>query len=145
MDQPRTNWILLGLIENVLRFERPVNVDRSNLVWIDVPDVHRTGPRLTGAPRIAFLWGEFHTGKLNGTLLKLGPRYHGEIRSSESGIRVVVIRGNLQYKSTGDVGGEFLQPGSGFSSDLKSEHDVLCDDADGCILYIRSDGKYIVS
>lgn len=92
--------------------ERPVNVDASNIVWIDQPGM----PASANGLKVAFLWGNPQDDRLNGTLVKLPAGFTGKIRSHGSTSRAVVIQGRPQYQVPGKSDVKTLEPGSCFSS-----------------------------
>ncbi len=114
--------------------ERPVNVDKSNIVWLNASDV--TWLDQPGA-QVAFLWGGTLAGQLNGTFIKLPAGFDGAIHSHGSTFRAVVIKGELKHQA---VDGKVLEPGSGFSSEGAAAHWVSS--LNESILYVRTDGKY---
>lgn len=126
--------------------ERPVNVDRSNIVWLDASNTAWVGPSgastAADGPKIAFLWGKPQERQLNGTLIKLPDGFTGTIRSHSASFRAVVIQGRAKHR---DMAAETLDPGSYFSSKGKSEHQVSCETGADCILYARSAGKFDVT
>ncbi len=76
--------------------ERPVNVDPSNIVWLDAaasPWIAEPGPE------IAFVWGA--PGGLSGTLLKLPAGFRGGLRADGAHLRAVVIQGRLEHGTAG--------------------------------------------
>ena len=118
--------------------ERPINVDVSNIVWIEQPGMSAS----TNGPKIAFLWGNTQDGQLNGTLVKLSAGFTGKILSSST-FRAVVIKGQPKYQvSETDV--KTLEPGSYFSSKGESEHQISSIAGKEIIIYVRTDGKYEV-
>lgn len=125
--------------------ERPVNVDRSNLVWLDASNTAWIGQSGTSAaadgPKIAFLWGKPQDRQLNGTLIKLPAGYNGTIRSHGASLRAVVIQGRAKHRN---AGAKVLDSGSFFASTGQSEHQVSCEAGADCILYVRAEGKYDV-
>lgn len=119
--------------------ERPLNVDKSNLVWLDAADItwiHQSDQD-TGSPKTAFLWGKPEPGELSGTLLKLPPAYSGTIRSSGNTFRAVVIQGDLAYGESAKT----LAPGSYFGAEVVSMHQIASNPKEETIIYIRTDGK----
>ncbi len=128
--------------------ERPVNVDASNIVWLDVSNITWGGqpgkPVSANEPKVAFLWGIPQDKQLNGTLVKLPAGFTGKINSHGSTFRAVVIKGQLQYQvSKTDV--KTLEPGSYFSSKGESVHQVTSEAEEDCIIYVRSAGKFNVT
>jgi hypothetical protein len=120
--------------------EVPINVDESNIVWIDQPGM----PASANGPKVAFLWGNPQDDQLNGTLIKLPAGFTGKIRSHGSTFRAVVIQGQPQYQVPGDTDVNTLEPGSYFSSKGESVHQVSSEAGEESIIYVRTEGKYDV-
>lgn len=118
--------------------ERPINVHKSNLVWLE-PEKGSAG----GA-KIAYLWGQPEKGQRNGTMIKLPGGFRGEIRSDGSMFRAIVIEGQLGYRKSGKSDLVSLEPGSSFSSNGKSAHRVACAPGGECVLYVRAIGRVII-
>lgn len=119
--------------------ERPINVDASNIVWVDLlpgQTVARTGPM------IAYLWGNLEDGHSNGTFVKLPAGFSGKIRSHGSVFRAVVIKGQVQYDGSSQ---KTMDPGSYFSSNGESTHHLTSKAVNDSIIYIRTNGKYTVT
>lgn len=117
--------------------ERPVNVDASNIVWVDLPD------KLTSAEgvKVAYLWGHLADGQSNGRFIKLPAGFNGKIHSQASVFRAVVIAGQAKYLSDTE---KLLNPGSYFGSTGKAVHSIASSEAGQTIIYIRTDGTYDV-
>ena len=60
--------------------EKPINVDRSNIIWLDNLGM----PAVSNGVKVAFLWGKPQDNQLYGTLIKLPAGFSGEIRSQET-------------------------------------------------------------
>ena len=118
--------------------ERPVNVDVSNIVWVDPPGMR--GP-VRGA-KMAYLWGDLEDGESNGTFLKLSPGVEGTLHSQGKVFRGVVITGRLDYQ---DSESKTLEPGSYFGSSGVSSHQLSCGPDEECVVYIRTNGAYSFS
>ena len=116
--------------------ERPVNVDKSNVVWVDFPDAELSAEGL----QIAYLWGAPKEGGLNGTLVKFPSKFIGEIQSNDSDFHAVVIQGQLQYQLSGKA--KALKAGSYFSSKEKAAHQILIDSDEIGIVYVRTKGRF---
>ncbi|KAI9134227.1 DUF4437 domain-containing protein [Acaryochloris sp. CCMEE 5410] len=125
--------------------ERPVNVDKSNLVWLNASNItwvdQPAMPASINGAKVAFLWGNPQDDQLNGTLVKLPSGFTGEIQSHSSTFRAVVIQGqpNLYSGQTNT-----LEPGSYFGSQGKTMHKVSCETKEECVIYVRAQGKYNV-
>ena len=128
--------------------ERPVNVDKSNIVWLDASDItwiDQPGmPGSANGPKVAFLWDNPQDGQLNGTLVKLPAGFTGKINSHGSTFRAVVIQGQPQYQMPGEIDVKTLEPGSYFSSKGESVHQISSKEGEESIMYVRTDSKYDV-
>ena len=116
--------------------EKPINMDASNVVWIDPPGV----PAKDDGPKIAYLWGNLKNGQSNGTFVKLPAGFMGKIHSHGSTFRAVVIKGQPRYMGK-DM--KALEPGSYFGSTGEIMHQ-LSSKAGESIIYIRTNGRYSV-
>ncbi|RCU45304.1 DUF4437 domain-containing protein [Corallincola holothuriorum] len=125
--------------------ERPVNVDVSNIVWLEASNIswlQQAGMPTSGnAPEIGFLWGKPQDGHVNGVLLKLPAGFNGTIDSQASTFRAVLIQGQVAYQATTDNNSVNLAPGSYFGSMGAAQHSVTTSDELESIIYIRTDGK----
>jgi Domain of unknown function (DUF4437) len=128
--------------------ERPVNVDTSNLVWLDASDItwidQPRMPASANGPKVAFLWGSLQDGQLNGTLVKLPAGFTGKINSHGPTFCAVAIKGQPQYQVPGEIDTKILEPGSYFSSKGATVHRVSSKEGEDSIIYVRTDGKYVV-
>lgn len=120
--------------------EKPINVDASNIVWVNQPGITDS----TNGAKVAFLWGKPQENQLNGTLIKLPGGFNGKIRSHGSTFGAVVIQGQPQYQVPGETEVKALVPGSYFSSKGKSVHQVSSKAGKESIIYVRTDGKFDV-
>lgn len=117
--------------------ERPINIDPSNIVWVDAPSTSGSHHGV----KIAYLWGDLENGKSNGTFLKLPLGFKGNLHSQGKTFRGVVITGQLEHQ---DSNSETLMPGSYFGSSGTSVHQISCKSDEECIVYIRTNGEYMV-
>lgn len=136
-------YLVMPADEAFDRGERPVNVDPSNLVWLDASNTSwvsqsKNADAAKGA-KIAFLWGEHQEGGLNGTMLKLPAGFKGTIQS-QGLIRAVVIDGNPKYTDQGKP--KMLTPGSYVTSNGTFAHKISC--ATECVVYLRAKGRLLV-
>lgn len=123
--------------------ERPVNVDPSNLVWLDATNSSWIASSEANSPEISYLWGAPENDELNGTLLKFTAGSSSYMVSTKK-IRGVVIQGDVNYEVQDQVEAVSLEPGSYFSSENPTIHQVTCDSSKECLVYVRSIGKYNV-
>ncbi len=115
--------------------ERPINVDASNIVWVDPPGL----PASADGPKLAYLWGNLEDGQSNGTFVRLQAGFKGNIHSQGANFRAVVIKGQPQYLGTNT---KTLEPGSYFGSKGQSVHQIASNAGEEFIIYVRTDGKF---
>ena len=115
--------------------ERPINVDASNIVWVDPPGASGGGHGL----KLAYLWGSLQDGQSNGTFVKFPAGCTGTIHSHGATFHAVVVKGLVQHRGTGV---DTLAPGSYFGSMGQTEHEVSSEGPEDSILYVRTDGRY---
>lgn len=120
--------------------ERPINVDVSNLVWVDQPGT----PSSSKSPKLAYLWGSREGDSLNGTLVKLPAGFTGKIKNQGSMLRAVVVQGRPQYTATGKAEVVSMEPGSYFGAEARTSHRISCPTGADCIFYVRVEGKFDV-
>lgn len=116
--------------------EKPINVDASNIVWIDQHGM----PDSATKPEVAFLWGNPKDDQFYGGLIKLPAGFAGKIKSLGSTFRAVVIKGQLHYQTSEKVS-KTLEPGSYFGTKGKTVHQVSSGLSNKSIIYIRTNGK----
>ncbi|MEM7621171.1 MAG: DUF4437 domain-containing protein [Pseudomonadota bacterium] len=126
--------------------EKPVNVDISNITWLDSSELSRislsTEIDPENGPKVAFLWGKQDEEQLNGTLIKLPVGFSGEVHTSDALFRAVTIQGQLKHSALDKNNFKVLEPGSYFGSRGKAEHQVMCKEDIECIIYVRTKGKF---
>ncbi len=128
--------------------ERPVNVDETNIVWLDASNItwvaQPGAPAANAGPQVAFLWGSNQDGHLNGTLVKLPAGFSGTITGHGATFRAVVIQGSPELQVPGKPDAMSLEPGSYFASTGGATHQVSCEAGGECVIYIRAEGRYDV-
>jgi len=128
--------------------ERPINVAAGNVVWLDSSDVTWVetsgGSSAVSGIDMAFLWGIPQAGEKNGTFLRLQPGFSGLLRGNDSQLRAVVIKGTTSHRLPSKSEVSKLEPGSYFGSKGEVTHTIACDAGEDCIIYVRTEGKYVV-
>ena len=117
--------------------ERPINVDASNLVWLELakdPSV-----------KVAYLWGVPKEGSVNGTLVAFPAGFAGVVNTADSTFRAVAIQGKYKYGISNGDRLETMTAGSYFSSTKAAAHFISCEAEESCIFYVRTLGKYTVA
>lgn len=124
--------------------ERPINVVADNVVWLDASDVSWVNASTShNNAQIAFLWGDTGSGQKNGTFLKVAPQSSVAVKGNTEWLRAVVTKGDLSYHGETDI--TSLETGSYFGSDDGGVHMITCKAAEDCVLYISTEGRYVVS
>ena len=118
--------------------EKPVNVDKTNLVWLNANDIEWVSEKSN--VETAFLWGSHEKNQLRATLLKLPAGFKGKIKNLSPNFRAVVISGKVthQFSKKDDV--NVLEPGSYFGAAEKASSRLKTDVE--TVVYIRSNGKF---
>lgn len=136
-------YLVQPLIDAFDNGERPVNIEESNVVWLDAEDIkwvdHASG---SAGPEVSFLWGSPRDGEINGTFVKLPSDYSGRLVTNGEETKAVLITGLLKH-GAGDLAQErSLEVGSYFGSEGEVEHELTCESEEECIIYIRTTGTY---
>jgi quercetin dioxygenase-like cupin family protein len=118
--------------------EVAINVDASNLVWLDAPGFSDSEMR----PKIAYLWGDPHNNKLSGTMIKFPAGFSGKIDSAGSHLRAVVVQGQLELSTSETDESKNLEAGSYFSTKGELKLQTSQDSKAECIVYVRTKGTY---
>lgn len=127
--------------------ELPINVEKTNLVWLDSKDVKWVKHGLGSVgPEVAFLWGTPEEGTLNGTFVKLPYGYTGTLTADNgASLKAVLVQGTLTHGAGDKSPTATLDPGSYFGSEGTLSHELICGADKGCILYVRTAGTYQVA
>jgi len=129
-------YLVKPVEESFQNKERPLNLDISNVVWLD----HTTTNWISGKSpaQLSILWK--NTQDIQGILIHLPENYHGEILSDGDVFTGIVISGNIEYQMQGENTTTQLDQGSSFSSTTRSSHIVST--SDEVLIYIRTNAKF---
>lgn len=126
--------------------QRPVNVDASNIVWLDASTVSAIAAAdAKKGPKIAYLWGRPVDGTLNGTLIKLPAGGNATLATNGSAAHAVVIAGLLSHRAAGQTEAKPLAPGSYFGSKGPAKHHLTAGADEDCVIYVRTKGALTIS
>ncbi|WP_299685507.1 DUF4437 domain-containing protein [uncultured Dokdonia sp.] len=114
--------------------ERPINIDVSNLVWLNSNKTNWIDTK--SEAELSFLWDDSDS---KGLFIKLPKAFHGTIKTDGTVLHSVVIQGDLKYTLPQNQETKTLDVGSYFSATDKAIHQVAITD-DEVILYIRTNG-----
>lgn len=118
--------------------ERPVNIDKRNIIWLDASKTSLIGKNDKGIQaKMAFLWEDQD---MTGNLIKIPAGFEGYIHSEGAEFHAVVIEGELDYKmpKSGEI--KSLDPGSYFTSTGLSKHSLSANKEKEAVIYIRTNG-----
>lgn len=120
--------------------EVPINVDASNVVWIDPP----SGAAAAGGIRVAHLWGEVREGGRNGMFVKLPPGASALVRGGGTTLRAVVVAGRPGVRGAHPGGaldpGGTIDPGSAITATGASALVIEGDPRAETLLYVHAEG-----
>ncbi len=121
--------------------ERPVNIDASNIVWLgaDKTSIIEKTKDVTNDAKVAFLWEK---DDIQGNLIKLPQGFKGVIKSTGSIFYAIIIQNELTYNESNSKAPIVLDPGSYFSSNGKSRHQLSVDNTKECLIYVRTNNDY---
>lgn len=113
--------------------ERPVNVHKDNLVWVDQPD----------GIEYAYLWGDPDEAKPYGLMVKLPKGFKGSFQTDDPSARVIVISGAMSITPSVKSEPISLEPGSYIAANPASRAGEFQADT-GAVLYVRSTMPFAV-
>ncbi len=120
--------------------ERPINVDKTNLVWLNAKDIEWISEKSN--VETAFLWGSHEKNQLRATLLKLPAGFNGKIKNLSPNFRAVVISGGISHQFSKKEDKKELTSGSYFGVEEDSKSIITTDQE--TVIYIRSNGDFKV-
>ncbi|WP_405351831.1 DUF4437 domain-containing protein [Nonlabens sp. Asnod3-H03] len=120
--------------------ERPINVDESNLVWLNANDIEWVSEKSN--VETAFLWGSHEKNQLRATLIKLPAGFKGKIKNLSTNFRAVLISGEVTHQFSRKDDENILEPGSYFGAEEKATPLIKTDVE--TVIYIRSNGDFKV-
>lgn len=123
--------------------ERPVNVDKNNLVWLNANDI--TWVTDDSNVQAAFLWGQHKDNQLRASLIKLPAGYKGEIKNLSDNFRAIVITGTIAHQVKDYKHINLLEAGNYFGAKKDATHTITVKDDDEAIIYIRTNGEFEVT
>jgi len=121
--------------------ERPVNVDKTNLVWLNANDIEWVIDKSN--VKTAFLWGSYESNQLRASLIKLPAGFKGKIKNLSPNFRAVVISGKVTHQFSKKEDKNVLEPGSYFGAEENSSPRLSTETE--AVIYIRSNGNYKVT
>lgn len=115
--------------------ERPINIDASNVVWLNSQKTNWIDPE--SKAELSFLWDDSDS---KGLFIKLPKTFSGTIKTDGTVLHAVVIQGKLNYTLPQNQETKTLDEGSYFSATDKAIHTVSSADNE-VILYLKTNGS----
>lgn len=112
--------------------ERPVNIDASNIVWLDKQSTNWIE---NSSASISFLWKNTN---IQGLFVKLPKGFKGKLISNGTTFHAVIIQGNLTYVLPANNELKQLDSGSYFTATDKAIHTISNDTTEDVVIYIRT-------
>ncbi len=112
--------------------EQPVNVDVSNLVWVDGSDLG-----WGGGSSVAFLWSAPHA---RGLFVRLPAGAEAVMRGNDHRFRAVVVSGEARVSRS-----ETEQVALSVSGYFASDDSIAVTCGEGCVLYVRTEGAFDIA
>lgn len=119
--------------------ERPVNVDASNVVWLDHEQSNWIEPESNA--EISFLWEHKTEKGLKGLFVKLPAKAGARIESDGTIFHAIVVQGEMKYTMPQNKEVKVLDAGSYFNATERAIHSIYNDADDKVIVYVRTNGK----
>lgn len=117
--------------------ERPVNLHRDNIVWLD--DSKLNNVKAKGVST-SYVWGD--TAGRNGSMIKLPAGFKGQITTSASEFKAVIITGAIKYNVGDQKTLQHLSAGSYIESSGNFRHQVTNNSDIESTIYIRTNRPY---
>lgn len=120
--------------------ERPINVDKTNMVWLNANDIEWISEKSN--VETAFLWGSHEKNQLRASLIKLPAGFSGSIKNLSPNFRAVVISGGITHQFSKKDAKNELQPGTYFGAKKGATSKISTEKE--TVIYIRSNGNFEV-
>ncbi|KAA3624428.1 MAG: DUF4437 domain-containing protein [Flavobacterium sp.] len=116
--------------------ERPVNIDASNVVWLNSKKSNWIASH--SEAEISFLWDD---GGSKGLFVKFPKTFNGTINTEGTVLHAVVIQGEMNYMLPQDQETKVLDTGSYFGATSKAIHTISNNSEKDVIIYVRTNGN----
>ncbi|SFD75302.1 protein of unknown function [Algibacter lectus] len=128
-------YLVKPMTESFDNGERPINIDASNIVWLDYTQTNWISTN--NKSKISFLWK--NTEGIRGIFVKLPKNFKGTINSKGTIFYGVIIEGNANYQMPNTDSATNLDAGSYFESTGNSIHEIST--TKESLVYIRTNEK----
>ena len=129
-------YLVKSIEESFDNGERPVNIDASNVVWLNNKKTNWIDSK--SKAEISFLW---ENNESRGVFVKLPQGYDGTIVSDGTVLHSVIIQGDLNYTLPQSNEMKELDAGSYFGATSKAIHTITNHSTTEAIMYIRTNAS----
>lgn len=119
--------------------ERPINIDVSNLVWLNNKKSNWVDP--DSKAEISFLLDSKDANGLQSLFLKIPQNYKGKIETEGTVLHAVLIKGVLNYIMPQNEEVKTLDAGSYFGATDRAIHEIINESSNDLVIYIRTNGE----
>jgi quercetin dioxygenase-like cupin family protein len=135
--------------------ERPLNLVSSNMIWMSADEMNwiqggndemnwiQVGNSTRG-PKATLLWGNLSDGELSGSMIKLPQGYKADLSTNNGDLKAVVIQGDILHSVESVTEQNELSSGGYFASAEGVSHSLKCEAKSECIIYIRTQGSFLI-
>ncbi len=125
--------------------ERPLNLVAPNMVWMNADEMNwiQTGNSEQGA-EATLLWGDLSDGELSGSMIKLPPGYKADLSTKGGDLKAVVIQGGVLHSVQSVTEQNDIGAGGFFASAEGMSHSIKCEAKSECLIYVRTEGSFLV-
>lgn len=77
-------------------------------------------------------------------MIKLGSGIGADLSSLTSALRAVLIKGEVTHEVAGATDQQMVGAGGYFTSDAAVPHSISCTSTDECLIYVRTEGPFLL-
>ena len=132
-------YLVKHIDEAVDNGERPINIDASNLVWLNSKKTNWITSNTDA--EISFL---LERNGLKSLFVKLPKGYNGTLKTDGTVLHSVVIEGELKYTLPQNQETKVLDEGSYFGATTKAIHTISNSLQNDVVIYVRTNGNILV-
>lgn len=116
--------------------EQALNLSYDNMVWLGAADSAHIAE--DSDAELVHLWGDLSEGSLSASMTRLPSGAEITLSSDSDDLKLVIIRGAVTHSIDGQSEPQSLATGSYVSSEGQISHNFTCDNAQDCLIYIRT-------
>ncbi|WP_409432587.1 DUF4437 domain-containing protein [Litorimonas sp. RW-G-Af-16] len=98
----------------------------------------------TRGPEATLLWGDLSDGELSGSMIKLPEGYATDLSTKGGDLKAVVIQGDVLHSVESLTEQNEISAGGYFASAEGVSHSLKCEAKSECMIYVRTEGRFLV-